>query len=182
MIYIGKRQVLMRLRRYRNTDFKALAHLYRDFFNEMREWQGWVQLKLSDEEASETAKGSLDKCSRIFVAEDSGKLAGFGRIQLWDGAYFVREIYVAKPCRRKGIGSRLLARCEDQVRKEGETSVYLTVEPRHAVSLSFLIKNGYDTLNMLELRKDFGRADCPERQGSVGILGHRLRLLRRRVN
>jgi ribosomal protein S18 acetylase RimI-like enzyme len=77
----------------------------------MREWQGWEQLKLSDKEAAETAKESLDKCSWVFIAEDSGKLAGFSRVQLWEGAYFIREIYVTKPFRRQGVGSRLLARC-----------------------------------------------------------------------
>ena len=93
------------------------------------------------------------------------KIVGFARVQLWDGAHFLREIFVAKPLRRKGVGSRLLAICEDLVRKNGETSIYLTVEPKHSVSLNFLIHNGYDTLNMLELRKDFVQTGFPERQG-----------------
>lgn len=171
----------MRVRRYQNSDFNQLAKLYGDFFNEMREWQGWDQLKLSEKAAAETARESLAKNSWVFVAEDSGKLVGFARVQLWDGACFVREVFVAKSFRRKGLGSKLLAKCEDHVRKKGEISVYLTVEPKHAASLCFLIRNGYDTLNMLELRKDFGRADFLERQGEVEILGHKLRLLKREV-
>jgi hypothetical protein len=52
------------------------------------------------------------------------------------------------------------------------------VEPKHSVSLSFLIENGYDTLNMLELRKDLSLTDFPNRHGMVEILGHKLRLLK----
>ncbi len=169
----------MKVRQYRNSDFDQLASLYGDFYNEMREWQGWDQLKLGKKEAAETARESLAENSWVFVAEDAGKLVGFARVQFWEGAYFVREVFVAKLFRRRGLGSKFLAKCEDHVRKKGETSVYLTVEPKHAVSLRFLIRNGYDTLNMLELRKDFDRANFLDRQGEVEILGHKLRLLKR---
>jgi hypothetical protein len=37
----------------------------------------------------------------MFVAEDYGKLVGFARIQLWDGAYFMREVFVAKSLEEK---------------------------------------------------------------------------------
>jgi len=171
----------MKIRKYRNSDFDGLALLYRDFFNEMREWHGWEQLKLSEEEAAETARESLDKNSWVFVAEDSRKLVGFARVQFWDGAYFVREVYIAEPFRRRRVGSRLLTKCEDLVKGKGETSIYLFVEPKHTVSLKFLIQNGYDTLNTLELRKDFVQADIVKRQGEVEILGHKLRLLKRKT-
>jgi len=169
----------MNIRKYQKNDFSELAELYIEFFNEMREWQGWEQLKLDSEEAKKTVKESLDKNSMVFVSEDSGKLVGFARVQHWDGAYFVREVFVAKLFRRKGVGSKLLARCEDFARKNGETSLYLTVEPKHSVSLEFLIQNGYNTLNMLELRKDFVQTSLVERRGEVEILGHKLRLLKR---
>jgi GNAT superfamily N-acetyltransferase len=159
----------MRIRKYGESDFSDLARLYRDFFNEMRRWQGWEQLGLSQKEAAETASESLDENSCVFVAEERGSLVGFARVQFWDGAYFVREVFVAKPFRKRKIGSKLLAACEDYARKKGETSIYLTVEPKHSVSLGFLIHNGYDTLNMLELRKDFVESTLLERQGTVEI-------------
>jgi len=171
----------VKIRRYQDSDLNNLAELYRDFFNEMREWQGWEKLKLSHEEAVETAKDSLRDNSWVFVAEDKGKLIGFARLQFWDGAYFIREGYVAQSWRRKGVGSKLLSSCEDLVRKKGETSIYLTVEPKHHKSLKFLIHNGYDTLNMLELRKDFEETDMLMRQGEADILGHKLRLLKRKT-
>jgi GNAT superfamily N-acetyltransferase len=171
----------MNIRRYQEDDFHALPHFYRDFYNEMREWQGWEHLKLDEKEATETARESLRNDSTVFVAVDHGKLVGFARVQLWDGAYFVREVFVEKSARRKGIGSKLLASCEDLVRKNHETSIYLTVEPRHSVSIEYLFHNGYDTLNMLELRKDLANSSSPERKGSVEILGHKLQLLGRKI-
>lgn len=171
----------MKIRRYQDGDLNNLAELYRDFFDEMREWQGWEKLKLNHEEAVETAKDSLKDTSWVFVAENKGKLIGFSRLQFWDGAYFVREGYVAQGWRRKGVGSKLLSSCENLVHKKGEASIYLTVEPKLHKSLKFLIHNGYDTLNMLELRKDFDETDMVKRQGEVEILGHRLRLLKRKT-
>jgi len=167
----------MKIRRYQSSDFDNLAEFYRDFFNEMRERQGLDKLKLSHEEAVETAKDSLRDNSWVFVAENKGKLIGSARLQLWDGAYFVGEVHVAQNWRRKGVGSKLLSSCEDLVHKKGETSIYLTVEPKHHKSLKFLIHNGYDTLNMLELRKDFDETGMLKRQDEVEILGHKLRLL-----
>jgi GNAT superfamily N-acetyltransferase len=169
----------LNVRRYSKSDFEELARLYRTFFNEMREWQGWEILKLSQNEAKVTAKKSLDRDSWVFVAEDAAKLVGFARIQLWDGAYFVREVFVMKPFRRQNIGSRLLASCEDLVRRKEETSVYLSVEPRHSGSLRFLLRNGYDTLNTIELRKDLVQSALTERCGELGMLGHRFQLLKR---
>lgn len=173
--------LLVKIRRYKDSDLGKMAELYGDFFNEMREWQGWEKLKLSHEEALETTKDSLRSNSWVFVAEDKGKLIGFARLQFWDGAYFVREVHVAKRWRRKSVGSKLLCSCEDLVRKKGEISIYLSVEPKHHKSLEFLTHNGYDTLNMLELRKDFAETDMLKRQGKVEILGHRLRLLKRKT-
>jgi GNAT superfamily N-acetyltransferase len=171
----------IRCREYEEYDFQALSSLYRSFYNEMRDWQGWSNLKLDEKEAEETARESLDNNSVVFVAEDNEKLVGFARVQFWDGAYLVREVFVEQPFRRKSIGSKLLESCENLVRQKGETSVYLTVEPKHSVSIEYLIHNGYDTLNMLELCKDLLKSDYPERQGSVEVLGHRLRLVKRNI-
>jgi GNAT superfamily N-acetyltransferase len=107
----------MRIRGYRNKDFDALALRYGEFFNEMLEWQGLEQLKLDKEETAETARENLGMNSWVFVAEDSGKLIGFARVRFWDGAYFVREIFVVKVFRRHSIGSRLLTKCEDLAKK-----------------------------------------------------------------
>ncbi len=171
----------MKTRDYNNSDFDSLAHLYRNFFNEMREWQGWEKLKLDEHEAAETTRESLTGDSHVFVAEEDKKLAGFARVQLWDGAYFVREVYGEKSFRRKNVGSKLLTNCEEFAQTNGESSIYLTVEPKHSVSLQFLIRNGYDTLNMLELRKDSIKTSMVRRQGAIDILGHRLHLLKRKM-
>jgi GNAT superfamily N-acetyltransferase len=169
------------IRRFQESDFQDLSSMYREFFNEMREWQGWEGLKLDNKEGDEVARESLDSNSVVFVAENQKKLVGFARIQFWDGAYFVREVFVEKSLRRKGLGSKLLASCEGLVLKNGENSIYLTVEPKHSVSIEYLIHNGYDTLNMLELRKDLVMDGSPKRQDSVEILGHKLRLLKRNI-
>ncbi|MDH5482710.1 MAG: GNAT family N-acetyltransferase [Candidatus Bathyarchaeota archaeon] len=168
------------IRRFQASDFDHLSSLYMDFYNELRESQG-QRSRLDKKEADRVARESLEGKSYVFLAENHRELVGFARVQFWEGAYFVREVFVKKPFRRNGLGSKLLTSCEDLVLKNGETSIYLTVEPKHSVSIKYLIHNGYDTLNMLELRKDLTMNDFPERQDTVEILGHKLRLLKRGV-
>ena len=91
----------------------------------------------------------------------------------------MREVFIEKPVRRQRVGSKMLAKCENLVKRRGETSIYLSVEPKHTISMRFLIHNGYDTLNTLELRKDLVQGSLTERQGETEILGHKLRLLKR---
>jgi hypothetical protein len=67
----------VKISEYQKSDFDELAGLYRDFFNEMREWQGWERLKLSEKEAVETAAESLGSNSWVFVAENRKKAMGF---------------------------------------------------------------------------------------------------------
>jgi GNAT superfamily N-acetyltransferase len=168
------------IRRFQASDFDHLSSLYMDFYNELRESQG-QRLRLDEKEADRVARESLEGKSYVFLVESHRELVGFARVQFWEGAYFVREVFVKKPFRRKGVGSKLLASCEEFVLGNGETSIYLTVEPKHTVSIEYLIRNGYDTLNMLELRKDLTMDNFPERQDTIEILGHKLRLLKRGI-
>jgi len=168
------------IKQFQESDFHGMSSLYMNFYNELRESQGWEASKLDKKAADQVARESLEGKSQIFFAEHHRELVGFARVQFWEGAYFVREVFVKKQFRRKGVGSRLLACCEDFVLKNGETSLYLTVEPKHSVSIEYLIHNGFDTLNMLELRKDLATDNFPERQGTVDILGHKFRLLKRK--
>jgi GNAT superfamily N-acetyltransferase len=167
------------IRRFQERDFRGLSSFYMDFYNELRESQGWDGPKLDKKASDKAAKESLGGESQILLAENHGELVGFARVQFWEGAYFVREVFVNKQSRRKGIGSKLLASCEDFVLEKGETSLYLTVEPKHSVSIEYLIRNGFDTLNMLELRKDLTTDSSPKRQGTVEILDHKFQLLER---
>lgn len=169
------------IRRFQEGDFQLLSSFYSDFYNELRESQGWKGTRLEKKEADQVARESLEGRSQVFLAENHRELVGFARVQFWEGAYFVREVFVKKPFRRKGVGSKLLASCEEFVLKNGETSIYLAVEPKHAVSIEYLIHNGYNTLNMLELRKDLTMDNFPERQDTIVIQGHKLRLLKRRI-
>jgi GNAT superfamily N-acetyltransferase len=168
----------MKIRKYRSADFAQLEVLYRGFFTELRKSQGLKNPEVSRKEAKEITSESV-KNSWIFVAEEHSKLIGFSRIENWESTYFVREVFVEQPHRRRGIASELLVTCENLVKKKGESSIFLTVEPKHSASINFLLSNNYDTLNMLELRKDFLTKNAPEREGAIEILGHRFQLLKR---
>jgi GNAT superfamily N-acetyltransferase len=169
----------MRVRRYLPSDFAGLSALYQKFFTELRASQGWQVSAIKREDAEEITSQSVKRGSWVFVAEDRGRLIGFSRVIAWEEAYFIREVYVEEPHRRRGMGSRLLAACEKLVQERGETSIFLTVEPKHSGSIEYLVSNGYDTLNMLELRKDLSLRTAPKREDNIEILGHTFQLLKR---
>jgi hypothetical protein len=59
--HLREDRLVVEVRRYSRGDFPGLACLYRAFFNEMREWQGWNSLKLDQKEAEATAReGATD--------------------------------------------------------------------------------------------------------------------------
>jgi len=168
----------MKIRKYKLSDLAQLEALYRRFFIELRKKQGWKNPEISRKEAEEITSESI-KNSWIFIAEEHSKLVGFSRIGNWEGTYFIREVFVEESYRRIGVGSKLLVSCEKLVREKGEPSIFLTVEPKNSISINFLKSNGYDTLNMLELRKDLPNKNVPEREDVTEILGNRFRLLKR---
>lgn len=70
-----------------------------------------------------------DDRKRMFVVETDDGLAGFGQLNLDDGASGddaeVGAVYVHPDYARRGVGSTLLAKLEDVAREEGFVSVSL---------------------------------------------------------
>lgn len=169
----------MIVRKYKKSDFSGLGNLYQKLFTELRTRQGYRKPRVAMKQALEIAAESVKRNSWVLLAEDDSGLIGFSRVQILEGAYFVREVFVVQEQRRRGVGSRLLAACEELVKQKGETSIFLSVEPKNSASIKYLIHNGYDTLNMLELRKDFSIRTAPTREDSTKLLNHTFQLLKR---
>ena len=62
------------------------------------------------------------------------------------GQGFIREFYIKRDCRNKGLGSLLLSYVEKSLKQMGVSQVYLTASKKEYVQ-SFYIKNGYSNSN-----------------------------------
>ena len=63
------------------------------------------------------------------------------------GYGFIREFYIERNCRGKGLGSLLLANAEKNLKNLGVKNVYLTSDEKEKVQ-AFYLKNNYKTRNI----------------------------------
>ncbi len=91
--------------------------------------------------------------NKIFLYRNDSKVLGFARLFDADGCYFLKELYVQRVYRNKGIGKKLLQFCEDFAQKHGEEQIYLSVIPINEIAVNFYRKNGYNVINSIELTK-----------------------------
>lgn len=167
---------MVEIRRYVASDFQDLARLVKSFYD-----YHWIALlggegmtlMAAEEDIREEM---LVENSCIFVAEMDmpRKLIGFARYVDQHGVYFLREIFVVQEYQKKGIGSGLLEAIEKDIGKRGGQGLFLSVSPYNLNALSFFVRMGYDTLNMLELRKKFHEE--PAEKKTVAIFGTKLKL------
>ncbi len=143
------------IREYGVKDFVGLTNLVAEFFTFHRRLNGRGPLP-PDEAATIIPQDMLQEHSHILVADaGEGKdIVGFCRIELHEGAYFLRELGVTENWRIRGVGTALLRAAEDYIKAAGETNLYLSVIPRNIDAVRFFVRRGYDTINTMELRTE----------------------------
>lgn len=80
----------------------------------------------------------------ILVAEDEGRLAGIV-IGAFDGRLgSINRLAVAKPYRRSGLASRLIAAVEERLRERGARRVWAWIEGHNSASRTLFGRLGYE--------------------------------------
>ena len=144
----------VRIREYQSGDYKNLTPLvagYRQRMMELSGRQESVDLETGRSELEEF----IDKRYLIFVAEGDldDALLGFAVARVIDDCVWAEAIYVSPGCRRHGVATELFKRVEQLALDKGKTTAYQWVHPDNSAILSFLRKQGYDVLNLIEVRK-----------------------------
>ncbi|MEM1522332.1 MAG: GNAT family N-acetyltransferase [Thermofilaceae archaeon] len=122
------------LRPARRSDYKAIFEIHLQ------------SLEGLDEEDLEWFKALLSVRSRrrkVLVAEYDGQLAGFAIAYRYRRLAYIDSIAVKPECRSMGVGSRLLAYLEDELRRDGAEVVALSVKDSNKRALDFYLRNGY---------------------------------------
>lgn len=113
-----------------------------------------VQKKLDLDAAKEELDYYLGREFPIFLAIDEFEnTLGFTVCRIEENVVWDELLYVIPESRRNGVGSALFAKAEELAQKLGRETLYNWVHPNNYRSIPFLKKQGYNVLNLIEVRK-----------------------------
>jgi ribosomal protein S18 acetylase RimI-like enzyme len=97
----------------------------------------------------------LDKGYPIYCYMEAGEPLGYVVCRVEGGIVWCESLYVMPRARRRGIASALFQEAEKLAESLGESMVYNNVHPNNHRIIAFLQKQGYDVLNLIEIRKAY---------------------------
>lgn len=169
-----------RIRPYRDTDFGKVARLLMNMYNDAWSEMFGPSATMCFEEAQKCVTTDLlipDTRVLVLEREIGGEPIGFISYAIrYGGIFFIEYEWVEPQYSKHGYDDILFQRVEDEAKKAGETSLYIRVSHREHRFIEFLIRRGYETLNMLELAKYLEKRPEPYSGKGIEIEGHRLKL------
>ena len=99
----------------------------------------------------------LDKEYPIYTAVKDSNYLGYFILKFDDDAVWLEHFFVREEYRKQGIGSKLFKKAEEVLDEFGYVNLYNWVHPNNQRMINFLKKQGYDVLNMIEIRKKFDK-------------------------
>ena len=119
------------------------------------------------EDAREEINYYLSRQYPIFAASISGNYVGYAVCKVEDDVVWLESIYVRDEYRNRGIASALLRKCEEVGTEHGNDTLYVNIHPNNEKVIGMLNKNGYNVLNLIEVRKNY-EGEKPESEYSIG--------------
>lgn len=167
------------IRRYVDTDFDQVARLVKEMYHYY-----WVELLHGGEMSLEYARHTvatdlLVPGTYVYVAEDleTKKLVGFVSYYVTHGgAFFLDYLWVEKEHLATRLREDLLEKVEEDVHEAREDQYHVRIGARDRLYGEFFIRQGFDTLNQLEITKYLERV--PKRKytsENVEILGYKFK-------
>jgi GNAT superfamily N-acetyltransferase len=104
-----------------------------------------------------------DPRATVLVATRDGAVVGMATVQLLvstsegDLSALVEDVVVDRDARRRGVGRRLLAACEEWARSRDATRMQLLTDRGNATALAFYERTGWRPTRLVCLRRDRSR-------------------------
>lgn len=164
----------VRLTKLQATDFEAVAKMITEFFNYHRRlvnarrefWQ-------TDEQSRAVLQDWLER-GEVYTIHCDDSLAGFVYLRFGgQRAAWLEDIYVSKEFRGQGVGKAALAQLDKLAEERGLLAMFVDVIPRNTAAIEFYIKNGFDHLNMIQLRKNYDKTMNKDEE--IEVLGFKLK-------
>ena len=138
---------------FENKYFNDVATLLANFRVVLRKFKNEIT-KPDVEDAKDELNYYLEKKYPLYLAVKDNKVVGYILLRV-DGVVWVEHIYILDEYRRQGIASMLYQKSEEYSKNYCDETLFNYVHPNNDVMINFLRKNGYDVLNLIEIRKPF---------------------------
>ena len=138
---------------YEDQYFNDVANLLANFRVTLRLFKNEIT-EPDVEDAKDELNYYLEKKYPLYLAIKDDKVVGYILLRV-DGVVWVEHIYILEEYRRQGIASMLYQKGEEYSKNFCDETLFNYVHPNNDVMISFLRKNGYDVLNLIEIRKPF---------------------------
>ncbi len=142
-------------------DIEKVSELIANFRVEHRALKG-IKSKLNIENSKVEFQEFYNSKFPIYIVEDEENILAYLILRIIDNVVWVEHIYVSKAYRKKGIAKKLFNKAEEIAKELGNETVYNWILPNNDKMIKFLSKNGYNVLNMIEIRKEFENEDIKE--------------------
>ena len=142
----------MNIRKATKKDLDQVAALIAQFRLEHKLIKG-IKSTLNIDQAKIEFMEYLESGFPIYLATDDEKVLGYIVCRVDDDVVWVESIYIVEAERRNGIALSLYKKAEEIVADLGGETLYNWVLPNNDKIIKFLSKQGYDVLNMIEIRK-----------------------------
>lgn len=141
------------IRTIQPEDYEDLIQLIAHFRVTMSRFSG--RADPYDVEAAEAELAKYDDpCYKVFLAEkEEDTLVGYLVCRISEEKVCAESLFVLPEYRRQGIGTALFEKAESLVQEFDLETVYNQVHPNNDRMIGFLLKRGYNVLNMIEIRR-----------------------------
>ncbi len=149
----------------------SLAYLVVDFRKTLAKLKG-IKDDTDVDDALEEILYYVKKGYPVFAVSDNGRYVGYCVCRIDDDTVWLESIYVRPECRRKGIGKMLFEKAESVAKEYGNETLYQYIHPNNDDMIAFLKGNGYDVLNLIEIRKAYPNEE-PKEEYTIGQHSYR---------
>ena len=89
----------------------------------------------------------------FYIALKEKSVIGYAILKVFDETIWLDQLFVQESERRKSVATKLLNIANKKAYKYGKETAFINVHPDNDKMISFLNKNGYNVLNLIEVRK-----------------------------
>jgi len=146
----------LKIRIYHPDDQQILIQLISEFRSALAGLRNMTH-KVNIEAAYEELCDYTGNDFPIYVSEnDNEEVIGYVVCRVVEDVVWAESLFVSPKCRRKGIGSALFKQAEQLAQKNGNFTLYNWIHPNNQAIIDLLHKQGYNVLNLIELRRSRG--------------------------